>query len=417
MSNLVTLSDHVVKKLRKLQLCTLEVVGCINTKKDAVRVRKDVETGENWHEYTLCNPNYLHFHTHPSPMTIDNDDHSHRKPPSAADLIVATIRSYVAHLPLQSIVIEKNGYYVYRPRSYTEISSYYHLDELTRDEIAMIVNKGMSMPYTEMRRDDVQKFLDTILTAETQKKHETYEAALTYFYNKLNFDIKYVRFHDASSISSSTPLQRPMRVYAYVPQDQLKSVLELGYLSARAQSELLPAKHSELIAKYRSQYEAISNDTEFQDWCRANNLSATHEKVTIDDILNYLDWRDEATERGSRAIYFLFAPVPTDDPAIVAEIDRQRAGLLADRVLISFEIPAHSEVQIVAPPKPHLSAQKLASQPTSFWRAVWRRSLKRHANNTDVLWFEDVPHGYIVTGSGIVAPSSITVHDESGAPK
>jgi hypothetical protein len=187
--------------------------------------------------------------------------------------------------------------------------------------------------------------------------------------------------------------------------------MKLGYLSARAQADLLPDKHAELIAKYRDQYHAVRNNPEFQDWCRANNRSATHKQVTIDDILNYLDWRDEATERGSRAIYFLFAPIPTDDPVIVAEIDRQRSGLLADRVLISFEIPACAEVQIVAPVTPARSAQELASQPGSFWRAVWHKSLKKHANNRNVLWFEDVPHGYIVMESGRIPASGITVHN------
>jgi hypothetical protein len=200
MTNLVTLSDSVVQKLRQLQASTLEVCGCIDTKKDAVYVREDAETREDWHEYIRCNPEYILFHTHPTSPDIDKN--IQRRPPSAADLIVSAIHSYAEHRPLQSVVADVNGYYVYSPRSYTEIKSYYHLDELTRDEIDMVVNTGVWTQYTVARNDVVDEFLDTIFTRETQKKYLSYEAVLTDFYNKLNFDIKYVRFRDESATSS-----------------------------------------------------------------------------------------------------------------------------------------------------------------------------------------------------------------------
>jgi hypothetical protein len=142
------------------------------------------------------------FHTHPTLSDIDKN--TQRRPPSAADIILASIHSYAEHRPLQSVVVDVNGYYVYRPRSYTEISSYYHLDELTRDEISTIVKTGVWTEYTKARHDDVQEFLDTIFTAEIQKKYKTYEDVIAHFYNKLNFDIKYVRFSDVRATSSRT---------------------------------------------------------------------------------------------------------------------------------------------------------------------------------------------------------------------
>lgn len=173
--------------------------------------------------------------------------------------------------------------------------------------------------------------------------------------------------------------------------------MQLGYLSARAQTELIPSTRGELIRKYITQYRRVESDPELVQF-----IQHRHHTELLDRILDYLDWREEETEQGSRAIYFMTAPVPL---SVHEAVRKQRTGFLDDRVLLRFALPPNSRVRFVGENSLH--------KPTSWWEAVWRASLKKHASNRDVLWLEDIPHAFIISPEGLIPASALQRVDES----
>jgi len=183
--------------------------------------------------------------------------------------------------------------------------------------------------------------------------------------------------------------------YAYVPSDQITSVLSLGYLSVREQVNRLPQNIDAIRRRYATQYEAAKvNYAETIVTFESEQVSPPH----IDSILKYLDWRTD-TPNGSNAIYFLFAPIPHDND-IRARIHKQRDSFLDGRVLIRFPVPR--EVQLVSVP-PGVTGPFINRDET-FWVQLWRSSLEKHAS---ALWFQDIPHGYFVPAHGRIDPSTI----------
>ena len=184
--------------------------------------------------------------------------------------------------------------------------------------------------------------------------------------------------------------------YAYVPSDLVASVLKLGYLSMRGQYDLDPIATATILEKkYGRQYDAALSDGRWGDSLLAFNERHGNNSSRDRQIMGYLDWRDEATERGSYAIYFFYAPIPK---RLEAEFNRVRDNFLKDRTLMHLRLP-DGPIQVVddVDGRP---AEWYATQDTAYWTATIDRALKEGGD--DALWLAGVPHGYIVPDSGRV---------------
>jgi len=196
--------------------------------------------------------------------------------------------------------------------------------------------------------------------------------------------------------------------YAYVPRDQIESVLSLGYLSVRAQVELVPQNKDAIRRRYATQY-AAAKRAHPDDMATFESKSAQSSPPPIDAILKYLDWRDESSngKDGAKAIYFMFAPVPDNQRLRVLQ---QRVGFLDDRILIRFPVPTDARIQVVvsgaaADAGVELTAAHLSTRDSSYWSRMWEKSLA--ANNADTLWLHGIPHGYFVPAAGRIDPRDI----------
>jgi hypothetical protein len=113
--------------------------------------------------------------------------------------------------------------------------------------------------------------------------------------------------------------------YLYIPENDLEKVKVHGYASVRYQIEkglVLPA---DIVEKYKQQFEAARVEYGEEMSCGKNG--------TIENILCYLDWREENTERGASAIYFLYEPLPVSN--------LKRLGWDKKRKLFKVPLPAH----------------------------------------------------------------------------
>lgn len=166
-----------------------------------------------------------------------------------------------------------------------------------------------------------------------------------------------------------------MKVYFYVERCKLESVRTLGYLSVRAQSELLGTVP---VEKYAAQFNAAYLEhSELRSLLSSFKTDSNAKKT-----LAYLDWRDEATNRGSRAIYFLFHPIP-DDPDVRGFIREFRDDFLRDRVLLEYELRV-SFTCIGTVDWQHVHQNK-------WWIDRWLTQPR----GPD-LWFANIPHGYFI---------------------
>jgi hypothetical protein len=122
-----------------------------------------------------------------------------------------------------------------------------------------------------------------------------------------------------------------MRGYVYVERSRLRSVMRHGLLSAREQWRVLGRLP---VAKYAAQMAAARRAyPELEAILRPMERSGSAEERT----LRYLDWRDEETLAGSRAIYFLYAPVP-DDPRVREFVRDHRGDFLRGRALLEVDL-------------------------------------------------------------------------------
>ena len=175
-----------------------------------------------------------------------------------------------------------------------------------------------------------------------------------------------------------------MKVYIYVEQSRLQSIQTHGLLSARAQYEVLGAFPTE---KYM---------TQFQSACGIDELCAYVENFrSIEEkILGYLDWRDETSLMGSRAIYFLFQPVPSDQ-RVRAFIKEYRDDFLLNRQLLEYDLKV---------PFQHVGFELSDVQEEAWWIARWLNQPLEHD-----LWFKNIPHGYFIPASGRIPFSQLTL--------
>lgn len=164
----------------------------------------------------------------------------------------------------------------------------------------------------------------------------------------------------------------------------------------RCQYELDPTLTATILeSKYGQQYDAALSDVRWRDSLLAFNEQHGYNLRREQQIMGYLDWRDEATERGSYAIYFLYAPIPK---SLESEFNRVRGNFLKDRTLMRIPLP-DEPIQVVdnVDGQP---AEWYLKQNTAYWTATIDHALKEGSDNA--LWLAGVPHGYIVPTSGRV---------------
>ncbi len=236
-----------------------------------------------------------------------------------------------------------------------------------------------------------------------------------------------------SSSLNIVSLQKNYTAYVYVPRKDLPNILLDGLMSARILVEKYPEKKSEIIAKYNEQFtQALSNGEygvalyEYITKTKDRSFGANE----LLDILDYLDWREEETEKGSLAIYFLFHPIP-NHKSIRKYIKEYRDNFLDDRVLLEFNIASQDimyihEVEIqeeetmthmdltlssgIQAQKYDSSIHCLFSQGQAFWINKWKQvilqEMKERKENDDYieqsLWFQDITHGFIVPVNGMI---------------
>lgn len=193
--------------------------------------------------------------------------------------------------------------------------------------------------------------------------------------------------------------------YIYIPKSDVNSVIKYGLLSARAQSELIPENNNRIIEKYETQLqEALEKfDPELRNYIEKHS-----DGTRIGNILVYLDWRDEETLKGSKAIYFLFYPVPRHK-TILRHIERYRENFLKDRVLISFPISRNKKIYTIGT---YYSAKDLNSEDENFWVEQWLKAIQHDKAHKDkkTLWFSGIPHAYIIPNDGKISPDDISIY-------
>jgi hypothetical protein len=166
-----------------------------------------------------------------------------------------------------------------------------------------------------------------------------------------------------------------MKIYFYVPKNQIKSIFKYGYLSARAQYDFF---HKVDILKYKTQYlDAIEKYPELKH-------IVSDKKALSEKILTYLDWRDKSLE-GSNAIYFLYQPIPNIE-IIHDYIKKYRGDFLKNRVLIEANIPKNTKII----PIYHIDQKNINNE--DYWIKLWLKQIEIKQKN--LLWFENIPHAY-----------------------
>ena len=184
--------------------------------------------------------------------------------------------------------------------------------------------------------------------------------------------------------------------YVYVPNEVVPSVLDRGYLSMRGQYKYDSiATAAVLSTKYGQQYQSAMDDPKWRESLLAFNHIHGNTGDRVKELLGYLDWRDEATEKGSYAIYFLFAPIPK---TLHSEFNRVRDSFLDGRTLMCLKLP-NLPVTVVGDVDGR-PAEWYASRTSNYWEARIVQALKDGGD--DALWLAGVPHGYIVPESGQV---------------
>ena len=186
-----------------------------------------------------------------------------------------------------------------------------------------------------------------------------------------------------------------MRGYVYVEKALAAKVLSEGYQSARRRYEVDPQEQTSiLLVKYGQQYDQAMQNKEYRDDLASFNRKQGN-TTRAELILGYLDWRDEITLAGSRAIYFLFAPVPQ---TMKAAFNAARDNFCVDRVLLEISVPLDARVQVVDDVD-HKSAEFYTAQGNAYWETTFRKALAMNPER-DSLWFAGVPHAFFISESG-----------------
>jgi hypothetical protein len=183
-----------------------EVIGVINLVTGEVRSIEvpDSTPNRSGHIYVRKphERDYVVFHTHPSDFKNSKDFH---RPPSAPDLLIVSIHcAYYGH-PVQAVVADVNGYYVYTPKCYKT-----SLLKLTKIEVvdgtACIdieeLRADSDTDYAKERQREMQVQLNSIFNNEMDRSHKLFEDAIIDIYDRAGFHIKYVRFQDVLTDTS-----------------------------------------------------------------------------------------------------------------------------------------------------------------------------------------------------------------------
>jgi len=205
--------------------------------------------------------------------------------------------------------------------------------------------------------------------------------------------------------------------YVYVHKDEVESIRKDGFLSARMQiikdrKRFLPI----VIAKYQGDYEFFLEN--YKEELGTEDLLSL---PLIDRILHFLDWQMRLTKKGhntvltdpctripaSFGVYFLFAPIP-NDPKLRKLFAEQRPGILEERVLIRF----HLGTSGVVVNNTTLSVHELLTRSRADWIQIWTRWLVERENDSELLWFDQCPHGFTLLSSGLIDPRQIEIFNE-----
>lgn len=223
-----------------------------------------------------------------------------------------------------------------------------------------------------------------------------------------------INSYDSFGSDESNPDK--VRVYVYIRKSDLPNVMSEGLLSPRKLSELYPEKNQYLVNKYKSHMEASMTGKSGEDLI--SYLKKKDGNTEIENTLNYLDWTDEYTYRGSYAVAFLFHPIPTKSASIVNHIRKYRNDFLKNRQLISFSFyPQDYSIQIIASGYNGLesmSVEDLFEMTEEDWIGVWKgvreedKKLKKIGN--ELMKFAGIPHGRIIPDGGLIKPNDIVIH-------
>ncbi len=161
--------------------------------------------------------------------------------------------------------------------------------------------------------------------------------------------------------------------FVYIPKKDKESVEKFGLLSVKEQVKHGFINLQQLQRKYGKQMKlALEN---FPDLERK---IGKRKYFTIDDFITYLDWREEITERGSNAIYFLYKPIPYH---YLQKIDD-----FGERIMYKIKIPKDWTIVPIGGDKPKYAYQ-------------WEQKYKK-ISNQDQLWFQHIPHFMVIPPIG-----------------
>jgi hypothetical protein len=164
--------------------------------------------------------------------------------------------------------------------------------------------------------------------------------------------------------------------YVYVPEQNKDSVEKYGLLSVKEQVKHgFTGLHTLLQRKYGKQLkEALQMYPELKE-----KIGKT-KYFSIQDYIVYLDWREEITERGADAIYFLYNPIPD---SFINEIDD-----FSSRVLYKVKIPTNWKLIHIGSKKPKNKKE---------WERLYKNLV---SSNENTLWFQNIPHFMVIPPIG-----------------
>lgn len=185
--------------------------------------------------------------------------------------------------------------------------------------------------------------------------------------------------------------------YVYVDPEDVVGIGQQGYMSARLQYQTDRKRYKPIIIrKYEQQFFAMlqKHSYNFVSWQDAHGGPRSS---LVKQILQYLDWRCEHTERGSRAIYFMLEPMPH----IPGQVSPFKG-----RTMLRFPVK-RDDIFVVSPPA-GVTDDDVRYAPQHIVHK-WSRDAIARRGGDDQLWLSDVVHGYIVPESGLIPPGQIEV--------
>lgn len=214
-----------------------------------------------------------------------------------------------------------------------------------------------------------------------------------------------------STRTSREESEPPLHGYVYVDRELWPSVARHGYMSVRARLKRGLVTRKQLAVTYGQQHQRARRVT-FPPWPARGETDAAFEarrdagEVAPEDLVEYLDWRDEHTLRGASAVYFLYAPVP-DDARVRAALRHTRGFVLDDKVLVRFNLTGMGLTEYVVNPEVPQPPAGYRSLSAAAWTNVYRAALHEDTGSRCPLWFEGVPHAYVVPVDGIIPPDRL----------